>query len=42
MIDQKSSLFLIKREREGTMSYILDVRWLSGCCELGDHEIYQK
>ena len=24
------------------MSYILGVKWLSGCCELEDDEIYQK
>ena len=22
------------------MSYILDVKWLSGCSEVGDHKIY--
>ena len=30
------------QENEGTMSYILGVKCLSGCSELGDHEIYQK
>ena len=30
------------QESEGTMSYILGVKWLSGCSEVGNHEIYQK
>ena len=37
----KNQMFFNKKS-EGTMSYILGVKWFSGCCELGDHEIYQK
>ena len=30
------------QESEDTVLYILNVNWLSGCSELGDHEICQK
>ena len=40
--DQKSHVFLFNQESEGTVSYILSVKWLSDCSEVGDHEIYQK
>ena len=30
------------QESESTVSYIRSVKWLSGCSEAGDHEIYQK
>ena len=37
-------LLFLKNEKmsKGTLSYILGVKWLSGCSEVGDHEIYQK
>ena len=28
--------------KQGAMSYILSVKWLSGCSEVGHYEIYQK
>ena len=30
------------QESENAVLYILSVSWLSGCSEVGDHEIYQK
>ena len=30
------------QEGEDTVQYILSAKWLSGCSEVGDHEIYQK
>ena len=36
--DQKSHFF--NQESEGTVLYILSVKWLSSCSEVGDHEIY--
>ena len=41
LIKNYISVFLIKRVR-AHMSYILGVKWLSGCNEVGYHEIYQK
>ena len=37
--DQKMC-FVVKRVR--IQRHILSVKWLSGCSEVGDHEIYQK
>ena len=42
--DRKSCVFLIKRVIiyvVCSMLYILDVKWLSGCSEVRDHEIYK-
>ena len=30
------------QEGEDTVQYIMSAKWLSGCSEVGDHEIYQK
>ena len=38
--DLKSCFF--NQESEVTVSYILIAKWLSGCSEVGDHEIYQE
>ena len=38
--DLKSRFF--NQESEVTVSYILIAKWLSGCSEVGDHEIYQE
>ena len=38
----ENCVFLIKRAIESTVSYILDVKWLSGCNEVGGNELYQK
>ena len=29
-------------EGEDKVQYIMSAKWLSGCSEVGDHEIYQK
>ena len=39
--DLKLRVFLIKKS-EDTVPYILSVKWLSDCSEVGDHEIYQE
>ena len=33
---------LSNQESEGTMSYILGIKWLSGCTEVRYHEMYKK
>ena len=38
--DQKSVFF--NQESEGTVLYILRVKWVNGCIEVEDHKIYQK
>ena len=41
--DQKLRVFLIKRVRTQCYQlHILSVKWLSGCSEVGDPEMYQK
>ena len=39
--DLKSRVFF-NQDSEDTEPYILSVKWLSGCSEVGDHEIYQE
>ena len=38
--DQKSCVSLIKIVKAQCHNYILDVKWLSGCNQEGDHEVY--
>ena len=40
--DQKLCVVLIRRASEGTVSYILSMKWLSCYSEARDHNIYQK
>ena len=39
--DLKSRVFF-NQDSEDAETYILSVKWLSGCSEVGDHEIYQE
>ena len=38
--DQKLCFF--NQESEGTVLYILSIKWLSGCSQVGDHGMHQK
>ena len=37
-----SHIYRFNQESEGTVLYILSIKWLIGCSQVGDHEMYQK